>query len=140
MARGDKRWLRKPHHISHYRAPWVFINPNNTPTPIWRGQIEGKHYGRESLEKFYSPWIELVRKGVGVHCGECGCWKQTPHKLFLAWFEDVLDILTSHGIGYALWNFRGDFGILDSGRADVDYQDWHGHKLDGKLLSLLNKY
>jgi len=24
--------------------------------------------------------------------------------------------------------------------ADVDYQDWHGHKLDGKLLSLLNKY
>lgn len=60
--------------------------------------------------------------------------------MFLAWFTDVLDILTSNGIGYALWNFRGDFGILDSGRADVDYQDWHGPQLDARLLALLKQY
>ena len=45
-----------------------------------------------------------------------------------------------HKIGYALWNFRGDFGVLDSNRADVDYKDWYGHKLDQKLLDLLKKY
>jgi hypothetical protein len=77
---------------------------------------------------------------VGVHCGECGCWNQTPHSVFLAWFGDVLDILTSHNIGYALWNFQGDFGILDSRRRDVDYQDFHGHKLDSQLLQLLQKH
>jgi hypothetical protein len=52
----------------------------------------------------------------------------------------VLDILHSNGIGFALWEFNGSFGILDSGRQDIAYEDWHGHKLDRKLLTLLQKY
>jgi endoglucanase len=129
-----------PHYISHYRAPWVYKNPDTAPMPVWPGTIDNKYFGRESLEKFYRPWVGLVRRGVGVHCGECGCWRETPHDVFLAWFGDVLDILTRNGIGYALWNFRGDFGILDSGRKDIEYTDWHGHKLDLRMLNLLQKY
>lgn len=129
-----------PHYVSHYKAPWVFKDPESAPKPVWPGEIEGKYYGREQLEKYYEPWIELARKGIGVHCGECGCWSKTPHDVFLAWFGDVADILTRNNIGYALWNFRGDFGILDSNRSDVDYKDWYGHKLDQKLLDLLKLY
>lgn len=129
-----------PHYISHYRAPWVFENPDDAPVPVWPGEIDGKKFSREDLEEYYRPWIELVEQGVGVHCGECGCWRETPHDVFLSWFGDVLDVLTSHGIGYALWNFRGDFGILDSGRTDITYEDWHGHQLDRGLLDLLMKY
>jgi len=129
-----------PGLISHYQAPWVWKDPSKAPAPVWPGTIDGKYYGREQLEEFYKPWIELLDKGIGVHCGEGGCWKKTPHNIFLAWFGDVLDILTKNSIGYALWNFRGDFGILDSGREDVNYTDWHGHKLDSKLLNLLKKY
>ncbi len=129
-----------PHYVSHYKAPWVFKDPESAPIPVWPGEIEGKYYGREQLEKYYEPWIELARKGIGVHCGECGCWSKTPHDVFLAWFGDVADILTRNNIGYALWNFRGDFGILDSNRSDVDYKDWYGHKLDQKLLDLLKRY
>lgn len=129
-----------PHYISHYRAPWVFKNPDDAPKPVWPGIIEGKSYSRKNLEEMYQPWIELVKQGVGVHCGECGCWRETPHDVFLAWFGDVLDILTENQIGYALWNFRGDFGILDSGRKDVQYEDWHGHQLDRKMLDLLQKH
>jgi aryl-phospho-beta-D-glucosidase BglC (GH1 family) len=129
-----------PQLVSHYQAPWVWKDPSKAPVPVWPGTIEGKYYGREQLEEYYKPWIELVAKGTGVHCGEGGCWRNTPHQVFLAWFGDVVDILTKNGIGYALWNFRGDFGILDSGRADVKYTDWHGHKLDSKLLDLLKKY
>ena len=128
-----------PHYISHYQAPWVWKNPADAPTPLWPGTMDGKYFSRATLEEYYKPWIDLMSKGVGVHCGECGCWKNTPHDIFLAWFGDVTDILTQSGIGYALWNFRGDFGILDSGRADVNYTDWHGHKLDSKLLDLLKK-
>lgn len=129
-----------PHYVSHYQAPWVWKDPSKAPVPVWPGTIDGKIYGRQQLEEFYKPWTELLNKGVGVHCGECGCWKKTPHAIFLAWFGDVLDILTQNGIGYALWNFRGDFGILDSGRTDINYTDWYGHKLDSKLLDLLKKY
>ncbi len=129
-----------PGVVSHFQASWVWKDPSKAPVPVWPGTIEGKSYGRKQLEDYYKPWIELMDKGIGVHCGECGCYNRTPHKVFLAWFEDVIDILTSNGIGYALWNFRGDFGILNSRRADVDYTDWFGHKLDSKLLELLKKY
>lgn len=129
-----------PHYVSHYRASWVWKNPDEAPVPVWPGTIDGKHFGRETLEEFYKPWIELKNKGVGVHCGECGCYNLTPHNVFLSWFGDVLDILTENGIGYALWNFRGDFGIMDSGRKDIEYKDWYGHKLDTGLLDLLKKY
>lgn len=129
-----------PHYISHYKAPWAMKDPESAPRPHWPGEMGGEYFDRASLEKVYAPWIALVKQGVGVHCGECGCWKETPHDVFLAWFEDVLDILTSNGIGYGLWNFRGDFGIMDSGRKDVAYENWYGHQLDKKMLQLLMKY
>lgn len=130
-----------PAQISHYRASWV-DRDRSFPTPTWPilnrdGSIR---IGREQLEELYRPWGELARNGIGVHCGECGCYNKTPYKVFLAWFEDVMDILYGHGIGYALWNFRGPFGILDSGREDIEYEDWHGHQLDRQLLTLLQRY
>ena len=110
------------------------------PEPKWPGQVGGQYMSREMLEKFYHPWIELMQKGVGVHCGECGCYSKTPHAVFLDWFGDVLDILSKNGIGFALWNFVGDFGVLNSGRSDVAYENWYGYKLDRKLLELMKKY
>ncbi|GAB2561342.1 glycoside hydrolase family 5 protein [Spirosoma aerophilum] len=128
-----------PGIISHYKAPWANKDPEHLPEPKWPGQVGDKYLSRAMLETFYQPWIELVNKGVGVHCGECGSWNKTPHDVFLVWFGDVLDILSTNGIGFALWEFIGDFGILNSGRADVAYEDWHGYKLDRKLLDLLRK-
>ena len=43
-------------------------------------------------------------------------------------------------MGWALWNLRGTNGILDSERADVEYEDYEGHKLDRKMLDLLRRY
>lgn len=129
-----------PGLVSHYQASWVWKDPSQAPKPVWPGMIDGKYYGREQLEEFYKPWLELVDQGIGVHCGEGGCYNKTPHPVFLAWFEDILSILTPKGIGYALWNFRGDFGILDSRRTDIEYTEWYGHQLDSRLLGLLKKY
>jgi aryl-phospho-beta-D-glucosidase BglC (GH1 family) len=129
-----------PGEVSHYRAPWVWKNPDDAPTPVWPGTIKNKAFSRKNLEDFYRPWIELVQQGVGVHCGECGCYRETPHEVFLAWMTDVLDILTENKIGWAFWNFRGDFGVMNSGRKDVAYEDWHGQKLDRKMLEMLQKH
>ena len=70
---------------------------------------------------------------------ECGCYNKTPHPVFLAWFKDVVEVLSEHDIGFGLWEMIGDFGILNSERADVDYEDWHGYQLDRKLLTLLQQ-
>jgi endoglucanase len=127
-----------PAGISHYRASWVDRN-QSFPLPTWPlmnpdGSIQAN---RQKLEQRFAPWGALVRQGIGVHCGECGCYNKTPHNVFLGWFTEVMDILKGHQIGYALWNFRGSFGILDSGRADIQYEEWQGHKLDRQLLELL---
>ena len=126
-----------PGAISHHRAPWANKDPDAAPEPTWPLAANGKMWNRQSLEEYYKPWIALAKSGTGVHCGECGCWNKTPHDVFLAWFSDVLDILKENKIGFALWEFNGDFGLLNSGRADVTYEDWHGQKLDRRLLTLL---
>ena len=127
-----------PMNISHYRASWV--NSEGWPEPTWPGDLHGEKWDRGRLEEHYAPWIEIARRGVGVHCGEGGAFSFTPHEVFLGWFRDVLDILTLNGIGYALWNFRGSFGVMDSERQDVEYEDWNGHHLDRKLLRLLQEF
>ena len=126
-----------PGAISHFRAPWANKDPMAAPTPTWPLTTGDKKMDRNSIEQYYKPWSDLVQKGIGVHCGECGCWNKTPHAVFLAWFGDVLNILKQNKIGFALWEFSGDFGLINSGRADVDYENWYGQKLDKKLLDLL---
>lgn len=109
--------------------------------PRWPGSVhsvrENKPWGRAELEEYYKPWIELAQEGVGVHCGEGGAFNKTPHDVVLRWWADIMDILKGTDIGWALWNFRGSMGIIDSGRPDVAYEDWHGHALDAEFLKLL---
>ncbi len=124
----------QPMFISHYKASWV--DSGNFPEPAWPGH----GWDRKRMEQHYQRWADLTKLGVGVHCGEGGAFNKTPHKVVLAWLRDVLEILTEHGIGLALWNFRGSFGIIDSDRNDVEYEDFHGHKLDRKLLQLLQDF
>jgi hypothetical protein len=87
-----------------------------------------------------TPWKELEKGGTGVMVGEWGSFNKTPHDVVLRWAEDSLANWQQAGWGWALWNFRGSFGVLDSGRADVRYEDFAGHKLDRKLLELLQRY
>jgi endoglucanase len=76
---------------------------------------------------------------VGVMIGEFGVYNKTPHDVALALLEDCLANYKKAGLGWALWNFDGPFGIVDSQREDVDYEDWNGRKLNRKILDLLQR-
>jgi endoglucanase len=137
VAQSCRAYL--PMGVSHYRASWV--GGENFPEPQWPGGWnQGESWDYERLRVHYAQWADLAAHGVGVHCGEGGAFRYTPHDVVLRWLGDVLDILGSFNIGWALWNFRGSFGILDSERADVRYDDWHGHKLDAAMLRLLQAH
>lgn len=86
------------------------------------------------------PWQAFEAAGGGVMVGEWGAYHFTPHPVVLGWAEDCLRNWQEAGWGWALWNFRGPFGILDSERMDVRYEDFEGHRLDRKLLELLQRY
>jgi hypothetical protein len=88
----------------------------------------------------YGPWREAQAAGLGVMIGEMGAFQHTPHTVVLRWMEDVLTVAQESGFGWALWNVRGGFGVLDSKRSDVAYESWEGHQLDRAMLELLQQY
>jgi endoglucanase len=127
-----------PMALTHYKASWVH-HPANEAEPTWPlrpGQKDEAN--KDTLRKDrIEPWKHLQAKGVGVHVGEWGAFHFTPHKVALAWMRDVLELWKQAGWGWALWNLRGGFGVLDSDRADVVYENFRGHKLDRAMLELL---
>ena len=129
-----------PKMISHYTATWVPANEfESLAKPTWpMVDKNGVTWNREKLRaELIAKWRPLVERGAPVHVGEWGCFIKTPHAACLAWMTDLLALWKEAGWGWSMWNLRGGFGILDSGRADVAYEDFRGHKLDRKMLELL---
>jgi len=127
-----------PFPLTHYKASWV--NSGRFPRPTWplndgRQTIDRKWLERNQI----AVWKKLAAQGVGVHVGEWGAYNKTPHDIVLRWAADVLGLWRDAGWGWAMWNFRGPFGILDSERDDVRYETFHGHRLDRALLDLLQR-
>ena len=58
----------------------------------------------------------------------------------IGWMTDLLALWKEAGWGWAMWNLRGAFGVVDSGRADVKYEPFHGHQLDRELLELIRAH
>ncbi len=129
-----------PGEITHYKATWAqdrgeyawptwpLTNPSNI---LWN---------RERLIEHYEPWKAIERKGAGVYVGEFGAYNRSPHEAVLSWMADILSIWKDNNWGWAMWCFRGPFGILDSGRQDVEYESFRGSRLDRKMLELLKAW
>lgn len=103
---------------------------------------DGKiQYDQEVLRKdLANPWSIFSQKNkVGFHVSELGVGNRTPHPVALAWLKDSLEMWGEVGAGWALWNLRGDFGVLNSNREDVQYEDYHGLQLDREMLEILRR-
>ena len=132
-----------PKAVSHYTATWVPRDEFETMNiPTWPLKDDkGEMWDRNRLKSEYiDKYKPLTDKGVQIHVGEWGCFNKTPHPVTLAWMQDSLSLWKEAGWGFALWNLRGSFGVLDSERTDVDYENFKGHKLDRKMLELLRSY
>ncbi len=130
----------EPMQISHYKASWI-RGSDQWEVPTWplRSGDQVKCDKEKLQRQRIEPWKQLEQQGVGIHVGEWGAFNRTPHKVVLAWMRDCLALWRAAGWGWALWNLRGPFGVLDSGREDVSYADFHGHKLDQEMLSILRE-
>lgn len=138
--------LQSPHdyyppELTHYQCEWARGWATRSEPPTWplkdgHGKVVAN---RQTIEDFVRPWRGMEQQGVRIHFGEMGCYKHTAHDVLLAWFDDTLEVLGELHSGWALWNFRGPFGVLDTERPGVKYEDWHGHALDRPLLDLLRR-
>jgi|LSQX01.2.fsa_nt_gb aryl-phospho-beta-D-glucosidase BglC (GH1 family) len=135
---GQKALLPMVNRWGETNKPFFFKGFNaHPPLQLADRPDSGEEYLREI---FLANWQKAFDADIFVMVGEFGAYNRTPHGIVLEWMEDNMRIWKELDIGWALWNFSGTFGILDSGRTDVQYEDYKGHKLDRKMLELLQRY
>lgn len=143
--------LYHPLTLTHYGCPWTAdLISQDLEEPTWphlpklrngaRRALTGddaRVWDRDSLRSLLSPYLRLAEKGYAVHVGEMGAFSRVRHDVYLSYMSDVMSILRDYDLGFALWNLRGPFGVVDTGRLDAILDDFAGHKLDRSLLSVL---
>jgi len=127
----------QPMAVSHYQATW-WDGYHGLPQPAYPGtEWAGTIWNRDALVDNYRPWRQVEAMGVDVHIGEFGCYNQTPNDVALRWLADLLSVCRENALGYAMWNFKGSFGIVQHGRPGARYELLHGFQVDRDLLELL---
>ena len=126
-----------PMPISHHQASWW---PDHllAPEPKYPGlRWQSRVWDRTALRDSYRPWREVQKRGAEIHIGEFGCFNRTPNDVALRWLADLLSVYGELQWGYALWQFRGPFGIVEHGRPGARLEWKSGYQVDRDLLELL---
>ncbi len=82
---------------------------------------------------------DCIPKGYPVMIGEFGCYAKMDHESCLKWMEAGFKEWKKRGYGWAIWDYDGPFGFVDSGRPDAEYIEIDGRKIDKKMLELLRQ-
>lgn len=127
----------QPGALTHYKAEWWSghkgLSEPYYPNLDWNGVV----WNKQTIKEFYKPWRDLEKQNVKVHIGEFGCYNKTPNDVAIRWFRDLLSLYKEFHWGYSLWNFEGDFGIVEHGRPGAKYEKFKGYNVDRELLDLL---
>lgn len=142
---GDKNIILSTHTyapmlLTHYKADWtpfkVYTGPVQYPGPVVSPEAlrelvrqlgnhvqadfvnsMGEEWGRERLFRDLEPAIRRARElGLQLYCGEFGCLPTVPRAARLAYYRDIVSVFEEHGVAWANWEYKGDFGIFE----------WHG--------------
>jgi endoglucanase len=67
-------------------------------------------------------WEWARQRGVPVVCNEFGVFRQAEPQDREAWIHDVRAALEKHGMGWAMWDYSGNFGVVmkKDGRSVAD--------------------
>lgn len=143
--------LYHPMTLTHYECPWATgMISEDLEAPTWPLEPtlkpgvdrvltgdDAKRWDKEALRELLRPYLDLSEAGHKVHVGEMGAYSKVAHDVYLAYAKDVVELLDEYGLGYAMWNFRGPFGVVDTGRTDAPAEEFHGHELDRALADIL---
>ena len=60
------------------------------------------------------PIIVAKKYNLPLYCGEWGCLSTVPDMARIQWFRDMKTVLEENNIGWATWDYKGGFGIINS--------------------------
>jgi hypothetical protein len=140
----------EPHTFTHQGATWGAAHwrylrdlpyPSSPgavaavlPSIDPRGRSVAEQYGRERWngarieERILQAVRWAQRRSVRLTCNEFGVYRQAaPVEGRLTWIHDVRAALETYGIGWAMWDYAGGFGLVVTrdGRRVVDEGTLH---------------
>jgi len=127
-----------PMVFTHQAASWMdntrrYTKPVAYPVDtaehadFYQGVIPDNEQGvldKAFLERVLSPAFEFIaRNNRPLYCGEYGVINNAAIEHAIRWCNDVADLLLSHGIGRAVWSYRGFSNITDENNEvpNMDY-------------------
>ena len=131
----------EPHRVTHWHAGWLRGGSDWPMTEYPGHEIPGDPstplHNIDTLREYYAPWIALEKAGMQVHIGEFGAYDKLPNDIVLRWYSDLLSLYREYGWGYAMWNFEGPFGIVNTGRPGTRYEEYKGYSIDKELYDMI---
>jgi endoglucanase len=72
-------------------------------------------FDTDEMERRLAGPLALAKKtGLRLYCGEWGCLPSVPRSDRLRWYADLRAVLEGYDIGWATWDYKGGFGIVDN--------------------------
>lgn len=124
--------MYEPFLLTHHTASWTGIKdykgPVNYPGVIVKEEdikdlpdtlrnviLKNKnHYTIETIREHFRKPIAMAKKyNLPLYCGEWGCLSTVPDAARFQWFRDVKSVLEENNIGWATWDYKGSFGIIN---------------------------
>lgn len=101
--------------VSYPGLPWPDGVPADVPEPLRSRMLRDNiPWGREAMLSEIAPPLRRSKEtGLGLYCGEFGVITKAPLAWRQAWIRDAVETFESLGIGWALWDWKGDFGVVD---------------------------
>jgi endoglucanase len=73
-----------------------------------------KPYNRDSMVADLAKPLAVARRTrLPLYCGEFGVINLAPHPVRAAWYADLISVFDEYEIGWANWDYKGSFGIVD---------------------------
>ena len=141
IPRGDPNILLSFHFytpmaLTHYTASWNRVGEYRGPVHYPGRVVEdrdlaglpddlvdairdgrGLDFDRAAIAALMAKPLALARQaGLPLYCGEWGALPAARRGPRLRWYRDVRSVLEEHGIGWAHWDYKGGFGVVDSQR------------------------
>lgn len=129
----------EPFMFTHQRAGWIEAT-RNYRTPVeypfvpsehagyYGGELHSDYHGWDLadikwVENLMMPALDFAKKtGKTIYCGEFGVLNYGDLDSTVRWLNDMIDILTSRGIGRAVWNYRGCSKITSPDRPEFNQE------------------
>ena len=124
--------MYEPFLLTHHTASWTNIKdykgPVNYPGILVKEEdlkdlpdslrnviLKNKlSYNIDSIRHhFMKPIIVAKKYNLPLYCGEWGCLSTVPDTARIQWFRDMKTVLEENNIGWATWDYKGGFGIIN---------------------------